>query len=191
MFFSRLHLLLLFMPLIPTLAFADTLYKCRKDGVLVFSDHPCEGQQLTTETSHSVPPITSNTSEKQDRKRPGQLESAENLFRRCSNGDIQACRLLGIAKPGQRWTLQHGITRTITNNQQLSGKYARYPKETEIHIECLPSRRRISVYSRRDIDAVYLRDGDKIVNSESGIRGLREYGTRFQSVDKAAEALCP
>lgn len=104
---------------------------------------------------------------------------------------MQACRMLGVSKPGQRWTQQPGRTRTITNNQQLSGKYARYPKETEIYIECLPSRRRITVYSRKDIDAVFLRDGDKIINSESGIRGLREHGTRFRSIEEAAESLCP
>lgn len=183
--------LLFFLQLTPALSFADTLYKCRKDGVLVFSDQPCEGQQLATETTSNATSVTPDKSEKQSRKKPGYMGSTEDVFRRCSNGDIQACRQLGVSKPGQRWTQQQGITRTITNNMQLSGKYARYPKETEIYIECLPSRRRITVYSRKDIDAVFLRDGDKIVNSESGIRGLREYGTRFQSVDEAAKSLCP
>lgn len=191
MIFLRLYLLLLFIHLIPALSFADTLYKCSKDGVLVFSDHPCQGQQLETETTTNATPVTPNKSEERKHKKPVYQENTENLFKRCSNGDIQACRLLGVSKPGQRWTQQSGTTRTITNNQQLSGKYARYPKETEIHIECLPSRKRITVYSRKDINAIFLRDGDNIVNSESGMRGLRKYGTRFQSIEEAAESLCP
>lgn len=182
---------LLFLQLIPAPALADTLYKCKKDGVLVFSDQPCQGQQLETETTSNTTPATSNKTQEKNRKKPMYMESTETQFKQCSHGDMQACRMLGVSKPGQRWTQQPGRTRTITNNQQLSGKYARYPKETEIYIECLPSRRRITVYSRKDIDAVFLRDGDKIINSESGIRGLREHGTRFRSIEEAAESLCP
>jgi len=190
MVFLRLNLLLVLIQLIPALAFAETLYKCSKDGVLVFSDQPCQGQQLEAESISSPAPASQNKSKNRQLKKPGYMDSTDNLFKRCSNGDMEACRLLGVSKPGQRWTQQAGITRNITNNRQLSGKYARYPKETEIHIECLPSRHRVTVYSRNDINAVFLRDGDKIVNSESGMRGLREYGTRFRSIDEAAETLC-
>lgn len=168
---------------------AETLYKCQQNGVPTFSDQPCQGTQLGSE---EMQPAATAQPEKSTRKttQPGYRDSVEQLFKRCSTGDHAACRQLGIAKPGQHWTLRWGITRTITNFQPLSGRYARYPTETEVHVECLPSRRLRTVYVRKDLDTVFLRDGDMVVNSESGVRGLREYGSRFRSLEEAAEAVC-
>lgn len=187
---SFLSSLMLIITMMPALSFGETLYKCRKDDILIFSDQPCQGQQLETDIINNTSSNKRKNSEERHLYKPDYMNSTERLLTRCSSGDTEACRQIGISKPGQYWTQRQGITRTITNNQQLSGKYARYPKETEIHIECLPSRRQITVYNRNDLNAVFLRDGDNIVNSESGLRGLREYGTSYHSVDEAAATLC-
>lgn len=178
---------------IPFSSVADTLYKCEDNGVMVFSDTPCRGKQIGSESmemSDSRKSPKGMTSDQRKRRIDSQESQTEKLFKLCNSGEIHACDKLNIAGPGITWREQSRMQHTITNGQQLSGKYARYPTETEVFIECLPSRLLRSVYIRKDLDAVFLRDGDMVLRPENIYRRVREYGSRFSTIDDAATAAC-
>jgi hypothetical protein len=178
---------------IPVSSIADTLYKCEENGVMVFSDTPCRGKQIGSEfmeSGESRKARRNVTSDQRKRRIEPLGSETEKLFNLCNSGDTSACASLNIAGPGVIWREQYRTQHTITNGQQLSGKYARYPTETEVIIECLPSRLLRSVHIRKDIDAIFLRDGDMVLRPENNYRRVREYGSRFSTIDEAAKAAC-
>lgn len=193
MFFCFSLVLCVFALSIPVSSAADTLYKCEENGVMVFSDTPCRGKQIGSEfmeKSDGRKVKKNMTSDQRKRRIEPQGSETEKLFNLCNGGDTNACVTLNIAGPGVTWREKYRMQHTITNSQQLSGKYSRYPTETEVFIECLPSRLHRSVHIRKDLDAVFLRDGDMVQRPENNYRSVREYGSRFSTIDEAAKAAC-
>ncbi len=161
---------------------AETIYKCEDNGVFTFSDAPCRGRQLGSESLEA--PRDTRSGEKAG------TDETEEVYEKCETGDLEACRLLNIARPGDTWREVSRTNKNIISGGQLSGKYARYPVETRVTIECLPSRWLRTIYIRKDINAVFLRDGDLVASPENNYVPTRQYGSRFSTMEEAARAAC-
>lgn len=195
--------------LIPAPAAAQKLYKCQKDGKVFFSNTPCTG---TAGSVQSSSPLQSSVTTLAG-PAPGRAYSPDDqellariqkelpeLTARCEAGDQQVCALLDCVLKADRAACARAEGRLAGRGwrevsrkenrvkEQDGGGGERTYKELEIAVECQKLKDVRSVYWR-DEGWVYLRDGPKVTDPATGRTG-REPGSRFTSIEAAAEAAC-
>lgn len=200
--------LLIVLLLLPVGAQAQKLYKCEKDGKVIFSNTPCSG---TPDSLQSSSPIQSTVTTLAG-PGPGRIFSPDDkellariqrdydgLMARCAEGDQEVCALLDCVLKADRSACARAEGRLAGNGwREVSRKAHRRqrqdPKlgtvtdrEVEIVVECLPAHVERSVYWMDG--GAYLRDGDKVKDAATG-KELRKPGSRFKSFEEAARSAC-
>jgi hypothetical protein len=193
----------------PAAAHAQKLYKCQKDGKVFFSNTPCTGAAGSVQSSSPLQsPVTTLAG-----PAPGKAVSADDkellariqrdyadLTAKCEAGDQQVCDLLACVLKADRAACARAEGRMSGNGwRELSRRENRLPradselgtvydKELEIVVQCVPGAAIHRVYWRGE-GSVYLRNGIRVMNPFTG-KEEREPGSRYPTVDEAAEAAC-
>jgi hypothetical protein len=195
--------------LVPAPAAAQKLYKCQKDGKVFFSNAPCAGTAGSVQASSPLPsnvttlagPAPGRAYSPDDKELLTRIQKElPELTARCEAGDQQVCALLDCVLKADRAACARAegrlagrgwreVARKENRVKEQDGEGGeRAFKELEITVECRQAKDVRSVYWR-DEGWVYLRDGPKVTDPATG-RTDREPGSRFTSIEAAAEAAC-
>lgn len=193
----------------PATAHAQKLYKCQKNGKVVFSNTPCTGAAGSVQSSS---PLQSQVTTLAG-PAPGRAYSADDkellariqkelpeLTARCEAGDQPVCDLLDCVLKSDRlacaraegrmegigWRERSRRENKVRRNDPEQGSVI--DTELELTIECVPGPAVLQVYWGGQGWA-YLRDGEPVVDAETGKKG-RAPGSRFPTIADAAQAAC-